>query len=337
MDWWDDLWLNESFADFISQYTLNKINPDLKMQLQPPQMYFRDRKQWGYEDDERDSGTHAIRGVVANTDVAANIFDGITYAKGAAVIKQLVFIIGENNFAFGLKKYFDQFAFSNATVFDFLGVMAEYFPPTINVGDWTTRWLETPSLNTIEAIWDSGSLSTTSTLTLVQRPFSAAYPTLRYHKLQVAFFNANASVVKNQSVELLPGSSTTTIAYDGSYSVKAILVNYNDHDFVENILDPTSLQFFINNINNITDTFLRTTVWYNIAQMNKHTLLKLDLYTQFLDSMILTEPSDFIMSQMLTQFHGFLTSYTNESDKEVQTTVLYNAIYRKLQDLSITN
>jgi len=123
MDWWDDLWLNESFADFIAQYALTKINGNLDMKLQPPQMYFRDRKQWGYQDDQRDQGTHAIRGKVANTDVASNIFDGITYAKGAAVIKQLVFMIGENNFSLGLQKYFDQFAFSNATISDFLGVM----------------------------------------------------------------------------------------------------------------------------------------------------------------------------------------------------------------------
>ena len=57
-------------------------------------MYFRDRKSWGYEEDQRDSGTHPIRGAVRDTDVAMNNFDGITYAKGAAVIKQLVFLVG---------------------------------------------------------------------------------------------------------------------------------------------------------------------------------------------------------------------------------------------------
>ena len=315
MDWWDDLWLNESFADFISQYTLNKINSTLDMKLLPPQMYFRDRKQWGYDEDERDSGTHPIRSEVPNTDVANNNFDGITYAKGAAVIKQLVFIIGEDNFALGLKKYFDQFAWSNATIHDFLRVMTEYFPSTITVQEWMESWIETPSLNTIEAIWDAGSLSTTSTLKLIQKPFSDAYPTTRYHKLQVAFFNSNGSVVKNTTVELMPGVETTNVIYDGSYAVKAILVNYNDHGFVENILDPTSLQFFMNNINKISDTFLRTTVWYNLSQMNKLTLLKLDTYTQFLDSQILEEPVDFIMAQMLNQFGGFLSNFTTETDK----------------------
>jgi hypothetical protein len=215
--------------------------------------------------------------------------------------------------------------------------MTEYFPPTVTVDSWRSTWIETASLNTIEAIWDPSSLSTTSSLQLVQRPFSEAYPTLRYHKIQVAFFNSNASVVKNQTVELMPDSPTKTITYDGSYSVKAILVNYNDHDFVENILDPTSLQFFIGNIDKISDPFLRSTVWYNIAQMNKNTILKLDLYTQFLDSKILEDPSDFIMGQILTQFYGFLVNYTTEEEREVQSTVLFDAIYKKLQDLSITN
>lgn len=94
MDWWDDLWLNESFADFISQFTLGKINSSLIHQLKPSAMYFRDRKSWGYTEDERNSATHAIRGTVINTDVAASIFDGITYAKGAAAMKQFMFLVG---------------------------------------------------------------------------------------------------------------------------------------------------------------------------------------------------------------------------------------------------
>jgi len=101
-------------------------------------------------------------------------------------------------------------------------------------------------------------------------------------------------------------------------------------------LDPTSLQFFINNVDKITDPFLRTTVWYNIAQMSKNSLLKLDLYTELLDNKILDEPTDFIMSQILTQFYGFLANYTTEDDREAQSTVLFDAIYKKLQDLSIT-
>jgi aminopeptidase N len=120
MNWWDDLWLNESFADFISQYALGKINGQLIHPLDPPSMYFRDRKAWGYQEDERNTATHAIRGTVEDTDVAASIFDGITYAKGAAVMKQLMFLVGEENFSAGLTNYFERFQWSNATIDDFL-------------------------------------------------------------------------------------------------------------------------------------------------------------------------------------------------------------------------
>ena len=195
MKWWDDLWLNESFADFIAQFALNKINTSLIHKLSPPAMYFRDRKAWGYQDDERNGSTHPIRGEVRDTDVASSIFDGITYAKGAGVIKQLVFLVGEANFSRGLQSYFDRFKWSNATITDFLEDMTPYFPAQINVQEWMTSWLETSSLNIFESIWDPEDLASTATLRLYQSPFSTTYPTLRWHKLQIAFFNANGVIV----------------------------------------------------------------------------------------------------------------------------------------------
>lgn len=94
MKWWDDLWLNESFADFIADFALRNINDSLAHKLQPSGMYFRNRKSWGYEEDERNSATHPIRAQVADTDVAVSIFDGITYSKGAGTLKQLMFLVG---------------------------------------------------------------------------------------------------------------------------------------------------------------------------------------------------------------------------------------------------
>lgn len=121
MNWWDDVWLNESFADFISHYCLETIKDDLQVVKFPSSLaVFRDRKAWGYDDDECTQYTHAIRGVVANTAVASSIFDGITYAKGASTMKQLLYIVGKDNFSTALKNYFSRFAWSNATLFDLL-------------------------------------------------------------------------------------------------------------------------------------------------------------------------------------------------------------------------
>jgi aminopeptidase N len=80
MEWWDDLWLNESFADWISCYSMEKLKADFHFESY---LYFRDRTVRGYKEDERSSATHPIRGTVANTNQALSIFDGITYEKGS--------------------------------------------------------------------------------------------------------------------------------------------------------------------------------------------------------------------------------------------------------------
>lgn len=93
MKWWDDLWLNESFAEFISHFCLEKVRKDLTtVNIESSMASFLARKAWGYYEDQLVT-THAIRGQVANTIVADSIFDGITYSKGASTMKQLLFIM----------------------------------------------------------------------------------------------------------------------------------------------------------------------------------------------------------------------------------------------------
>jgi len=75
------------------------------------------------------------------------MFDGITYAKGGAVLKQLMYLTGSVGFSKGLQKYFDRFKWSNATIYDLLEDMKNYFPSGINLEEWTQSWLETSSLN----------------------------------------------------------------------------------------------------------------------------------------------------------------------------------------------
>ena len=95
MKWWDDLWLNESFADFISHFCLEKIKNNCKtINYESAMASFLQRKGWGYAEDMMIT-THPIRGQVANTSVADSIFDGITYSKGASTMKQLLYLMTE--------------------------------------------------------------------------------------------------------------------------------------------------------------------------------------------------------------------------------------------------
>ena len=125
LPWWDDLWLKESLADFIAHFCLEKIRHQLKStKFDSAMIWFRRRKVWGYNDDQMDATTHPIRGQVKNTSIAYSRFDGITYAKGAACIRQLVFLVGEEKFGECLGRYFQKYKWKNAALSDFISELS---------------------------------------------------------------------------------------------------------------------------------------------------------------------------------------------------------------------
>ena len=152
MKWWNDLWLNESFADYISHFCLANISEKLKAtKLSDCWLQFFDGKGWGYRDDQLRS-THPIAGQVHNTDHAETIFDGITYSKGSAALKQLMHLIGRDNFSKAMKAYFKKYEWSNTTLDDFIHSFQEFYKPISpkypsNLNDWKTEWLEIAGLN----------------------------------------------------------------------------------------------------------------------------------------------------------------------------------------------
>jgi len=108
------------------------------------------------------SATHPIKSEVPDTDVAQSIFDPITYNKGASTIKQLMFLVSEANFSKAINNYFNAFAWSNATINDFLNEFNPYFPSTVvDINTWQNTWLLSASLNVIEAIWDPSKTTST--------------------------------------------------------------------------------------------------------------------------------------------------------------------------------
>ncbi len=119
MKWWDDLWLKESFADFVCFLCNHFNNPKMPFPTSDAWVKFIENKAWGYREDQL-STTHPIACIVENTSKADSIFDGITYRKGAAVIKQLYFLIGHDKFSENIKDYFESYAWKNATLKEFL-------------------------------------------------------------------------------------------------------------------------------------------------------------------------------------------------------------------------
>jgi aminopeptidase N len=146
MRWWDDLWLNESFATYMGYRLTAEVT-------RWPQAWTRfgvSRKAWGYAADQRPS-THPVAPArVVDTDDAFNNFDGISYAKGCSALRQLVAWIGDDAFFGGLRNYFEKHAWGNAALADLLGALSESSGRDIEA--WAQVWLRTPGVNTLRPV-----------------------------------------------------------------------------------------------------------------------------------------------------------------------------------------
>jgi aminopeptidase N len=114
MKWWDDVWLNESFADFVNYIILDDMYGNMSFPISKSFSIINYQKGRGYDADQV-SSTHTIAGIVEDTDRADGVFDGITYNKGGSVMRQLFSLIGREAFSEAMKIYFHRFAFGNAT------------------------------------------------------------------------------------------------------------------------------------------------------------------------------------------------------------------------------
>ncbi|MGL5443013.1 MAG: aminopeptidase N, partial [[Mycobacterium] stephanolepidis] len=142
MRWWDDLWLNESFATFASVL----CQAEATEYTEAWTTFANVEKSWAYRQDQLPS-THPVAADIPDLAAVEVNFDGITYAKGASVLKQLVAYVGLENFLSGLRAYFKAHAFGNATFDDLLGALEE--ASGRDLSDWGTQWLKTTGLNTL--------------------------------------------------------------------------------------------------------------------------------------------------------------------------------------------
>jgi aminopeptidase N len=142
MRWWDDLWLNESFAEYMGY----RVTAEATRFREAWTGFTVGRKGWGYAADQRPS-THPVAADVPDTAAGLLNFDGISYAKGAAVLRQLVAWLGDEPFLAGVRRYFAAHAFGNATLADLLAALGAASGRDLT--DWADLWLRTPGVNTL--------------------------------------------------------------------------------------------------------------------------------------------------------------------------------------------
>ena len=263
MKWWDDLWLKESFADFFG----TKAVADATQLPGAWQSFAHQRKAWAYVQDSYPT-THPIVADIVDLEAARQNFDGITYAKGAAVIKQLFHYVGEDSFLAACRTYFSRFAFSTAQLNDFLAVLEE--ASGRNVHDWAPAWLQTSGPASLETrIADNGSVTIRQSGTDPQ----TGEVVLRPHTLFVAVLTLNENdqlVVTDQVPVEIPSGRASVVVEQLTVEdsrPRVVLINHHDQTYAQVQLDPASLEAVLTYPVIDPDSTAVATVWSSLWTM----------------------------------------------------------------------
>ncbi|MEX2375637.1 MAG: M1 family aminopeptidase, partial [Dehalococcoidia bacterium] len=307
MRWWNDLWLNESFATYMSYMAL----VDATRFKSAWQVFNAGMKNWAYTQDERVT-THPISGVVNDTDETFLNFDGITYGKGASAIKQLVAAIGVPGFQNGMRRYFRRHEYGNTTLAEWLGALGEGAGRDLR--PWADAWLETASLNTIAAnIQADGDRIASLSLT---QTAPAEHPTLRPHTLEVALLHDDGSTISVESIRTtIEGTTTEVPAAAGKPVPSLTFPNYQDHGFVKVALDQDSLDYLRENLDRIDDPLLRTLLWHTLWTMVRDQQLRSTDFLEVASRHITTEQDKNLVEAIVGRMLAAVSRYVPEDRK----------------------
>ncbi|PRY20005.1 aminopeptidase N [Pseudosporangium ferrugineum] len=255
MRWWNDLWLNESFAEWASHW----CSTNATRFSDAWSTFLSVRKTWGYRQDQL-SSTHPVYCEMPDLEAVEVNFDGITYAKGASVIKQLVAYVGLESFRAGLRAYFQRHAWGNATFDDLLTELETASGRELR--KFAAQWLETAQVNTLRPVVTIGADGTYESV-VVKQEAPAAYPTLRTHRVGVGLYDVDGDrLVRRDRLELdVTGEETAIAALAGQRAADVLLVNDDDLTYAKLRLDERSMATVVRHIDGFESSLPRALSW----------------------------------------------------------------------------
>jgi len=258
MRWWDDLWLNESFATWAGTLAQAEATRWTSAWTTFAQLY----KAWAYRQDQLPS-THPIAADIPDIAAVEVNFDGITYAKGASVLKQLVAYVGRDNFLDGVRKYFAAHAWGNATLADLLAALEE--TSGRDLAAWSAEWLQTAGVNTLRPSY-SVDADGRFTEFAVEQEAPATHPVLRSHRIAIGLYDRTsgdqAGLVRRQRVETdVAGPRTVVPDLAGQPRPDLVLVNDDDLTYAKIRLDDHSLRTLVDSIATFTESLPAALCW----------------------------------------------------------------------------
>lgn len=310
IDWWNGLWLKESFATYMANLFLAE-GSDYK---EAWDAFYAGTEQWAYQSDEAVT-THPIELPVSSTAEAYTNFDGITYGKGASVLRQLPFYLGEDNFRKGVRNYLKEYANQATTLDDFMQALGK--AANMDMNEWQQQWLYQAGVNTIKISYqcEVGKISQMN----INQTAPEDWPTLRNQRVQVGLFNIKSN--KMTFTKSIPvtyrGAQTAVKEAIGQQCPDVVYPNYQDWGFVKVVLDDKSVKHLKHHINDFAEVKTRLMMWQSLWDAVRDAKLPITEYIDFALANIPAEKDNNLInkvSRSLTATVAYLSYLDQDSN-----------------------
>jgi aminopeptidase N len=319
MRWWDDLWLNESFATYISTLCQSEATEYTTAWT----TFANTEKAWAYAQDQLPS-THPIAADIPDVAAVEVNFDGITYAKGASVLKQLVAWVGQEEFLAGVRAYFRTHEYGNTTLADLLGPLSESSGRDLSA--WADQWLRTSQVNTLRPVFELSDDGRYASFAIEQSAVPE-HPVLRDHRAAVGLYSDGPDgLTRTERFELdVTGARTEVPELVGSPAADLVLVNDDDLTYAKLRLDERSLRTLREGIGRMQDPLARALCWSAAWDMTRDAELPAREWVQIVLAGVRAETESSVVQALLNRVQSALSSYADPSWAPTGWTLLADA------------
>ncbi|HWR84585.1 MAG TPA: aminopeptidase N [Rhodoglobus sp.] len=326
MKWWNDLWLNESFAEWASTLATAEATEWTEAWTTFQAM----EKSWAYKQDQLPS-THPVVATINDLEDVQVNFDGITYAKGGSVLKQLVAWVGLPQFMAGVSAYFKKHAHGNTELKDLLAELE--VTSGRDLSGWSELWLETAGVNTLRPQIETDADGTITAFAVLQSA-DPGYPTIRPHRLAIGLYSLrDGKLVRDDRLELdVDGERTEVPDLVGRVRPDLVLINDEDLAYAKIRLDDASLAVAMEHLADIEDPLARALVWGAAWDATRDAETAPSDYVRLVLNNIGTETESTTLRTTLTQLTSTARFYVDPARRAETITAVGDGLWKLAQD-----